>query len=57
MRSGRDLVEVELTDHGDVVEHRGELARHRLDLSVTQLQARQARYVQNLVAIDHQGAF
>ena len=53
VRHRRDVVEVELRDRGDVVEHRGELARHRLELILAQLQARQARHVQNLVAVDH----
>ncbi len=53
VRGGRDVHEIQLTDLGDVVEHGRQLARHRLDLLLAQSQARQARHVQNLVAVNH----
>jgi hypothetical protein len=53
VRGRRDSLEIELGDASDVVEHRGELARHRLDLAVVEPQARKARDVENLGAIDH----
>ena len=53
VRRRRDALEVELADLLDVVEDAGELAAHPLDLLVGELEAREPRDVQDLVAIDH----
>ena len=53
----RDVVQVELADPGDVIEHGRELAGHRLDLLLAERQARQTSDVQYLLAPDHSGAF
>ncbi len=52
-----DPIEVELGDLGDVVEHRRELTRHRLDLLLAELEARQARDVEYFLSVDHRAAF
>jgi hypothetical protein len=39
-----------------MVEHRRELARHRLELLLGEPQAREQGDVENLVAVDHEGA-
>src|SRR6185437_3560411 len=57
MRRRRHVVERQLTDLRNVVEHRRQLAGHRLDLLVAQGQAREARYVQYLVMLDHGPGF
>ena len=54
VRRRRHAVEVELGDlRVDVVEDRGQLAGHPLDLVVGELQAREARDVEDLGALDH----
>ena len=50
-------LEVELADLLDVVEHLRQLGGHALDLGVAQLQPREARDVQYLIAIEHRAVF
>ena len=57
MRGRLDVVEVELADLLDVVEDRGQLAGHPLDLVVAQPQPRELGHVQHLLAIDHEPEF
>ena len=53
VRRRRDAVEVELADLLDVLEDVGQLAGDLRDLLVAELQARQARDVQDLLTVDH----
>src|SRR5205823_9797690 len=53
VRCRRRVAQIELGDAGDVIEHRRQLARHGLDLVLAQREAREARDVQNLIAVDH----
>jgi len=53
VRGRRDSLKIEFGDASDVIEHTGQLARHRLDLTVVKPQTREARDVEDLGAIDH----
>ena len=53
VRRRRDAVELELADLLDVLEDVGQLAGDLRDLLVAELQARQARDVQDLLTVDH----
>jgi hypothetical protein len=53
VRGRRHAVEIELADLLDVLEDVRQLAGDLRDLFVAELQARQARDVQDLLTIDH----
>jgi hypothetical protein len=57
VRGGRDVLEVELADFGDVVEHGRQLARHRLNLILVERQASEPGYMQDFIASDHKAGF
>src|SRR3954447_21536981 len=53
VRGGRHALEVELLDLLDPVEDLAQLAGHAVGLVVGELQAREARDVEDLLAVDH----
>src|SRR5205085_12185798 len=53
VRSRLHLLQVELTDPLDVIEDRGQLTGHPLDLGLAQAQPGQASHVEHLIPLDH----